>query len=354
MNTSPAAVEFPLKELTKLTEDSTPNAFEIQNLKKEVIGNVRAIHTSLGGGAHGHTGLVIPAAEYAAIIAGVAGAVLVPWATPAHPVMAHLPGNAGEVATVNAQITYQTSLNTYTTCIAVEAQIKKMIIDAVPRIYLEAVEDPVYGFGNVTAETILTHLVTTYGTISQKELEDNLEHLTDAFNPDEAIEKFLSAANKRLAFATAGGEPIPDGLFIRQLLKAFEKSGVMSEGLKDWYKKPTADQTRANFGPHFTTANKERKRMMTIASAGYGSANAATNKPATTTAPAESNAIAEKNSGMYYCWTHGLGHSAKHTSKTCTAKSEGHVKESHAADMKGGNNTIRRKRGEKPVYKRNN
>ena len=356
MNQPTTVVDFPLKELTKLTEESTPNAFEVQNLKKEVIGNVRAIHTSLGGGNHGHLGLVIPMEEYAPL----SGADpddpddADHFHVPTFPVMAVLQANAGAAATVNAQVNYQIRLNTYLTCQAVESQIKKLIIEAVPRIYIEAVKDDTYGFGNVTAETILTHLVETYGTISQKELEDNYEHLTDPFNPDEAIEKFFSTANKRRAFAVAGGEPIQEGQFIRQLLKGFEKSGVMTEGIKDWYKLPATDQDRDHFVTHFTAANKERKRMMTISNPGYGSANAAQEKTATKITKNEEATVPEKVSGMYYCWTHGLGHSNKHTSKTCTNKAEGHVEESHAADMKGGNNTIRRKRGEKPVYKRTN
>ena len=342
----PSGVNFPLKELTKLTEDATPNAFEIQNLKKEVIGCVRAIPTALGGDVQGHLGLVVPAAEYAVIV----GAGVVPWVTPNYPATPVLGGGAGAAATVNAQMNHQAALHQYHTCMAVEARIKAMIIDAVPRVYIEAVEDAIFGFGNVTAETILTHLVTTYGTISQNELANNLTGLADAFNPDVAIETYFSTANKRRAFATAGGEPIPDGIFIRQLLHGFEKSGVMQEGLKDWYKKPAADQTRANLVTHFTAANKERKRMITFAGAGYQTANAAKAKQESVTSVSSGNSNNSKK--LYYCWTHGLGHNKEHTSATCTNKAEGHVDDAHEWDMKGGNNSIRRRRGEKPVYRR--
>ena len=55
---------------------------------------------------------------------------------------------------------------------------------------------------------------------------------------------------------------------------------------------------------------------------------------------------------MFYCWTHGLGYNKEHTSATCTAPQAGHVRNATVFNKQGGNCNIRRKNGEKAVYKR--
>ena len=44
----------------------------------------------------------------------------------------------------------------------------------------------------------------------------------------------------------------------------------------------------------------------------------------------------------HYCWTHGLGPNAKHTSATCTRKADGHQDTATMDNMMGGNNVIAR------------
>ena len=55
---------------------------------------------------------------------------------------------------------------------------------------------------------------------------------------------------------------------------------------------------------------------------------------------------------MFYCWTHGLSTNAQHTSLTCNKKADGHVDDATADKMQGGNNTIRRNKGERPIFVR--
>ena len=43
---------------------------------------------------------------------------------------------------------------------------------------------------------------------------------------------------------------------------------------------------------------------------------------------------------LYYCWTHGLGRDANHTSATCQNPAAGHQYDATINDMKGGSNLI--------------
>ena len=56
---------FPHKELTKLPTNRAPTAKESAQFKKEVLANVGAVATSLGGGQFGHMGMVLTTAKYA-------------------------------------------------------------------------------------------------------------------------------------------------------------------------------------------------------------------------------------------------------------------------------------------------
>ena len=51
-----------------------------------------------------------------------------------------------------------------------------------------------------------------------------------------------------------------------------------------------------------------------------------------------------------YCWTHGFGKDPTHTSATCTRRAENHDTTATIHNMKGGNATIRRQRGDRQIY----
>jgi hypothetical protein len=65
--------------------------------------------------------------------------------------------------------------------------------------------------------------------------------------------------------------------------------------------------------------------------------------------PPSSNSTA---GGYFYCWSHGLSTNRDHTSGTCTSPVEGHNANASLTDMMGGNAAIKRRRGERAVYKR--
>ena len=82
---------LPHPVLTKLGFDKDPTAFTIRILNREVKANASAIDSTLGGGLHGHLGMVMPDAAYTAL-AGVA------FALPVRPVAPVYHGAASIVA----------------------------------------------------------------------------------------------------------------------------------------------------------------------------------------------------------------------------------------------------------------
>lgn len=178
--TLPTLLTFPHPTLTKI--HGKPTNTTIKLLRKEVYANARAIPSTHGGGAHGHLGLIMPAAEYLAL-AGQA------FDLPAHPGAAPVHGAAATAAQIAETIRiYNATLADLATANTVRGEIKKQIIEAVDRLYLAALEDEDFGFADVTVTAMLTHLQTTYGPLTRVELEENRSSIATAWNLDDPIE----------------------------------------------------------------------------------------------------------------------------------------------------------------------
>jgi hypothetical protein len=65
---------------------------------------------------------------------------------------------------------------------------------AVPDVYIWALKRKKTGFGNVTSLQLLTHLWTSYGTITQKELvvDDNQTRIQLPWSPPTLIEELFN------------------------------------------------------------------------------------------------------------------------------------------------------------------
>ena len=345
---------FPIEAFTPFPTDTVPTAENVRTLRKEILQCAMAIPSSLGGGQHGHAGLILTAAEYLAMLAPgyAAGAAVPAYVRPVQPTLAIAANAAGPlIATRTA--TYQRNLQEFATCNKLEQKLKNMILKAVPRVYLSILADETFEFANVTAQNMLGHLILTYGTINEDDLAMNLENCEAAWDPNTPLEGVFANTLKCAQFAAAGNDPISDANKVRLTLKAIEKSGVMEEPISDWRKKPVAQRTWANMAVHFTTANKERLRKTTAAQAGFNSANATQQQQQRR--PSATSATPSTTIGgmaFYYCFTHGLGKNADHTSATCTNPCPEHKRDATADNMMGGNNTIRRRRNERSVITR--
>lgn len=354
MNAPTPTLAFPTPVLTPVI--GVPNLQSIRTLRRELYANARAIPTTLGGGANGHLALIMPDADYLAR-AGVA------FPAPAHP--GGLPAHAAAATTAQITQTNRTYDATLAACglyTTVREELKKQLLAAVDHKYLKQLEDDVFGYADVTPQAMLVHLQTTYGAVTQDDIEKNRNLLSAPWNPDDSIEDLWTRILHCQSYATAAQEPIPDAAAIRLILNVLEKTGIFTDALAVWRRKPEADHTLANFKAHFTAENKERVRVLTAQTAGFHGANAASGmQPSTTppgptptliaaaTATSSASLASTVTSGsvltndtvsMYYCWSHGLGKNAAHTSATCLNKKEGHKTDATADNMKGGNNTI--------------
>jgi hypothetical protein len=122
------------------------------------------------------------------------------------------PGNAtsAQITAANSR-TYDAELTDFNTCIKVKEEVKQQILAAVDNIYLQNLEDDVFGYADVTIQNILAHLNTNYGTLEPSDLEANQNKLDEQWNPNDPFKNFWIRVKRIRAVATAGANPIQDG-----------------------------------------------------------------------------------------------------------------------------------------------
>ena len=114
------------------------------------------IPTTLGGGNHGHAGILMDPARYL-LTAGV------PFANPANPANpgnypANVPGNAVAGVRARAEAEHKEQVREYETFQGVVQATKDIIQEAVNHEYLLEIEDEILGFLNQTPTDMMNHL----------------------------------------------------------------------------------------------------------------------------------------------------------------------------------------------------
>jgi len=340
-------IVFPHEPLTPVT--GKPDNAKLQILQRQLFANARAVQSPRGGGTNGHLAILMDGVTYLAR----AGQVFL---IPIHPGPApvHAAGATAAQIAENIRL-YQQQLGDIDLFSRVTTALQSQILAAVDNTYLRALEDPDFGFADVTPRQMLEHLRALYGVLTPEELERNRASLSVPWNPEAPLEELWAKIEDTRRVAIAGGAEINDLTIITLTLAMFEKSGLLSHTTQMFRLRPIAEWTLAIFKPAFQLGNQERIRQLTAGAAGYHGAHAAT--PIDPLVPALAAATIGTTIGttphgavpfladvqgvkLYYCWSHGLGTNNSHTSATCTRKATGHVDNSTVLTMQGGSNKI--------------
>jgi hypothetical protein len=93
------------------------------------------------------------------------------------------PAAVGSAAAVSVALrAYTEALADVTLYNNLRAALTSQILTAVNASFLSALEDPDFGFGDVTPLAMLSHLRTEYGTMTPEELEHNRAALSEPWN----------------------------------------------------------------------------------------------------------------------------------------------------------------------------
>jgi len=207
-------------------------------------------------------------------------------------------------------------LKIFETYMATDIALKKYLVQAVPSTYLNAMSHHTLGFAQCSTLQLLNHLDSTYGTVTPDDLARNFDRLTAPWSANAPIEELWDQI--RIARTIAEGlDTITEPTAIRAATKILEDTGVFTQALLDWRKRPSAEHTMANLLSHFNAADKERLRALTIHQAGYTAGHV----PASTDRTPTPDSLVLP--GWHYCWSHGLNQT--HASMGCSKPRQGHI-----------------------------
>ena len=352
---------FPYPTLTALSNEA-PTIATLKNLHKQLNANAISVPSARGDGFLGHFILVVDAAAYTARAGQNAAGVDIVFDVPVNPG----PSAAHAAGLTAAQIAEENRLHgidaaEFKTYRITEATLKQQLLQAVPEVFYEVLSDDEIGYSNVTTKDILTHLDTTYGTLSEDDIDRNLKLMNSPWSVQDPIETLFTRLKGCMIFA-AQTEPIPESSAVRTGLQILEATNQFQIACQEWRDKAVATKTMANFITHFSKADISRKRMLTTRDAGFHRAAQVEGTPTKATGIRDihvssesanntnTNPTENKTPAVYYCWSHGIGTNSAHTSNTCSNKQSGHVDDSTIFDMKGGCNIVHRKRNEQQKY----
>ena len=235
-----------------------PTNQDLTILEKELIAILANIPTTLGGGNHGHAGILMDPARYL-LTAGV------PFVNPANPgnYPAGVAGNAAAGARARAEAQHKEEVKEYETFQGVIQATKDIIMEAVDHEYLLEIEDEILGFLNETPMSIMTHLRNRGGALDFADTKTLLAERDGEWDASEVPQVYFNRVEKAIQGLTRAG--INSDLNERRDMALYylKATGEFDAAVREWENKPAADKTWINIKTFISTEyareNKQNK-----------------------------------------------------------------------------------------------
>ena len=240
---------FAHHDLTQIQGE--PTFSDLKLLTREIKANAMAVHSTLGGGAHGHLGLVLPPAQYANLSPTI-------FVRPVFPATLVIPAGTTAVASNNMEREYKESLRLFREVMGVENALKQQLNKAVDTDFLDTIRDPVTFILQGTIADNLAFLLNTYGKVTPETLNDEFEKVNNTlYNPSLPIDTLFNSIIALSELAEAATVPYTEQQQITIAYNILNRSGRFISDIKDWKRKPAADRTWINLKIHFRRAHDE-------------------------------------------------------------------------------------------------
>eukprot|EP00957_Ditylum_brightwellii_P180111 13720194-Ditylum_brightwellii.AAC.1 len=194
---------------------------------QQLYENAATISLSLGGGAHGHIGLVMEPTLYASLSATA-------YALPTAPTRATLPDNALLQARYDKDNCYKKELDTYKNHIVMDDVLKKKIQEAVVNVYICQLQHKYSAYFGVTARDVLDHLMDRYGQIKPANLVANGDRYNQPMDIPQLIDAYFAHINDCIQYASDGKTPYTSKQILTTALHAMQKTGWFKDRIRVW------------------------------------------------------------------------------------------------------------------------
>ena len=259
-------VYFRHANLTKI--DGNPTYENIQLLYKEIKANAASVPSTLGGGNHGHLGLVQDNTTYARISPNTA------YIRPTLP--AALPPPAAGMTQhqiAERQRLYDLDVATFHEVTHIERTLLNQIGEALNDTVLAAKINDDTGVVEGTVIEVVQYLFQEFGNITDQQLADAKNKIMKhKYVHDNPIFNVFQEIHKYSLMAEAHGTPETSEQLIAIGKIIITNATIFGDAVEKWNDKPQADKTWATFKAHFSKAQRDYKAARptaTLADHGY-------------------------------------------------------------------------------------
>ena len=233
-----------------------PTNQDLTTLEKELIAILANIPTTLGGGNHGHAGILMEPTRYL-LTAGV------PFNNPANPgnYPLNIAGNAAAGVRARAEAEHKEEVREYETFQGVIQATKDIFLEAVDHEYLLEIEDEILGFLNQTPMDMLNHLRNRGGALDFADTKTLLAERDGEWDASEVPQLYFYRVEKAIQGLTRAG--INSDLNERRDMALYylKASGEFDAAVREWENKPAVNKTWQNIKTFISTEHaKENKQ----------------------------------------------------------------------------------------------
>jgi hypothetical protein len=261
---------FVFHTLDTIVGEPTYKSLELAH--NQCIRNATTVDSRLGGGGHGHAGLIEFPDVYLLRTGNHFNRPAYPGDSPTYAL-----GADPQQREATLLLWYH-STRIYQTCQRIEKILLSMLENAIDATFLTGIHDPAHGFGSRSIIDVFQYLFATYGQIGPDELLANQQKLTTPVDPNQPIAILFRQIEDCQKFAAAGNVAITPA----QVLKAAEtlilQTGKYTSAYREWIGLDEVAKTYQNFKTRMTREYQLQNQMTSTArDAGYHGANAAIN-----------------------------------------------------------------------------
>ena len=248
---------FEHKDLSKIY--GQPTIDSIVKLLKEGKRNSQSVSTTLGGGQFGYLWFFLTDADYNRIPAtipfihpgdpGTFSPVQNPGGAVTRAGAGAVPLTAADIAT--QKLAHDELKRQFNECQAVEAALRKQIVEAIDGEYLQALRNPVTDTITNSILDIFDFLKRSYGRLSPGQLKQK-ETVIDnlVFDPGQNVDTVFNKIQEFNDLCTLLGNGKTDTQLVTYAYLIFQKTGIFMDGLKVWNSKASNLKTFVNFKVH--------------------------------------------------------------------------------------------------------
>jgi hypothetical protein len=235
-----------------------PTYESLQNGLIELKANASSVPSTLGGGRHGHLGLLMSDARYTAL------AHTVPFITPSNP-GPFVPPVAGTGPQIEAaKDVWKELQQTFEICQATEKVLIAQIAETIDPVYLQALLNRATGQYSYSIRALLLHLSTTYGRITPQQVKaKEMELLNMHYDISQPVDNVFNNIDDLSDLAETANSPMSSQQMIDLAYVIFAKQPILQPDLRLWNRKPVADRTWDNMMEHLCDAQIDLSSLPT-------------------------------------------------------------------------------------------